>query len=209
MSLKLALFASGGGTNALNLLSVSKNLKNIEIVLVIVDQIASPLPGIIADQFPGVKAELVTAPNLKDSKLRRQMHEKAILALLRESKVDWIFLAGYMRIMGETLLDEYSTPGNPRIVNIHPSLLPAYPGLHAYERAFEAGDLVSGVTIHFVDSGMDTGPIIVQEPFERKPGDTLVQFSERGKALEWKLYGEVLKKLSENQTLVPKISRNS
>lgn len=201
MKLRVALFASGGGTNALNLLQVSEKLSGLEIALVIVDQASSPLPKLIGERFPAVSVRLITAPNIADKIERKIAHENLMVAALREARIDWIFLAGYMRLIGPTLLNEYSPDGNSRIVNIHPSLLPAYPGLHAYERAFEARDAFGGITIHFVDAGMDTGPVLVQEKFKREENDTLQAFMGRGKALEWKLYGDLLKRLSEEKTL--------
>jgi phosphoribosylglycinamide formyltransferase-1 len=106
-----------------------------------------------------------------------------------------------MRIIGETLLDAYSSQDESRIVNIHPSLLPAYPGLHAYERAFAAQDKNGGVTVHLVDAGMDTGPVLAQKSFPREAGDTLQSFTERGLALEWKLYGDILRQLHDTKNL--------
>jgi phosphoribosylglycinamide formyltransferase-1 len=106
-----------------------------------------------------------------------------------------------MRIIGPTLLETYSKNGKSRIVNIHPSLLPAYPGLHAYESAYQANEKKSGVTIHRVDAGVDTGPILLQQSFERAPTDSLSDFMDKGKALEWKMYAQVLKKLDEQGDL--------
>ena len=209
MSLRLALFASGGGTNALNLLEVAKDLPELEIALVIVDQATSPLLKILSEKFPKLTVKLISMPTGNDVKTRKQAHEKLILDELKEHRIDWIFLAGYMRMVGPTLLAEYSSQGKSHIVNIHPSLLPAYPGLHAYERAFAANDQKSGVTIHLVDSGMDTGTILVQESFERLPNDTLQNFMDRGKALEWRLYGDILKTLARTKTLEPKSLRTS
>ena len=204
MSLRCALFASGAGSNALNLLEVSKTLPNLSFALVTVDQALSPLPDRVRELHPGIPVELIAAPKESDLKKRRALHEAEILKALRAHQIEWIFLAGYMRIIGETLLDEYSADGKSRIVNIHPSLLPAYPGLHAYESAFNANDKVGGVTIHLVDAGTDTGPVLAQKSFEREPSDTLESFMNRGKALEWKLYADILKQLNDTGTLQPK-----
>ena len=185
--MKVAIFASGTGSNALNLLRTARELKSLEIPLLIVDQKSSSLPVAVGKEFPNVKVAVIEAPN----KIRAE-HEKLILGQLREYQIDWCFLAGYMRLLGPTLLTEFKS----HIVNIHPSLLPKYPGLHAYEQAFEAGDPISGVTIHFVDEGLDTGPVIAQRSFERHQGDTLESFIERGKKLEWSLYSGVLRRLN-------------
>src|SRR5699024_12376893 len=90
----------------------------------------------------------------------KEDYEKERLTKLERLKVEWIVLAGYMRIVGETLLEAYKN----RIVNVHPSLLPSFPRKDAVGQAIDAGVKVSGVTIHFVDEGVDTGPIIAQEP---------------------------------------------
>jgi phosphoribosylglycinamide formyltransferase-1 len=201
VKLRLALFASGGGTNALNLLKTAKDLKNLSFDLLMVDQKSSPLPALVAKEYPHVLVAVIPSPEAEDAKQRKIQHEQQILSILEECKIDWIFLAGYMRIIGPTLLSAFTTHGKSRVVNIHPSLLPAYPGLHAYERAFQANEDMSGVTIHLVDSGVDTGPILFQESFERKETEDLVQFIERGKSLEWQLYAKALKQLDERGEL--------
>jgi len=180
--------------NAMNLLRTAASLGQLEIPLMIVDQKNSPLPEKVKAEFPQVSVaviEVMKGPN------RRADHEQRILTQLREFSIDWCFLAGYMRLIGPTLLNEYKTGATSRIVNIHPSLLPKYPGLHAYEQAFEAGDLISGVTIHFVDDGLDSGPVILQGEFQRLQSDDLESFIERGKKLEWSLYSRVLTQLND------------
>ena len=212
MTLNLAILASGSGTNALNLLSVARNLDGIKIVLLIVDQSKSPLLNIAKERYPELPVMLIEEPSvefIQDSKGRKLHHEKAILKELQQHHVDWIFLAGYMRLLGETLLGAFTANGQSKIVNIHPSLLPAYPGLHAYERAFQANDVKAGVTIHLVDEGVDTGSILAQESFERKPSDTLKDFVERGKTLEWNLYAQILKELSKARVLNPMNARKA
>jgi phosphoribosylglycinamide formyltransferase-1 len=208
VSLRVAIFASGGGTNALNLLKVAEETAGLQVAVVVVDQVSSPLPEIVQKKFPNVPVAIVPAPKAKEVENWKAVHEAMILGVLQEHRVEWIFLAGYMRLIGETLLAAYSSGNASRIVNIHPSLLPAYPGLHSYERAFEANEAVGGVTIHLVDSGVDTGPVLVQQSFERLPGDTLAHFIDRGKKLEWQLYGEVLRTLAKQKNLQPAMMRN-
>ena len=89
----------------------------------------------------------------------KEAFEKEILKKLEEYEIDYVILAGYMRLIGPTLLEAYGG----KIINIHPSLLPSFPGKDAVGQALEAGVKVTGVTIHYVDAGMDTGPIIAQE----------------------------------------------
>ena len=116
-------------------------------------------------------------------------YEKALLQLLQEQEIDLIVLAGYMRIIGKTLLSHYSN----RILNIHPSLLPSFPGLRGIKDAYEYGVKVTGVTVHLVDDGVDTGPIIAQEPVMILPEDTLESLEEKIHQTEHRLYPKVLR----------------
>ena len=116
-------------------------------------------------------------------------YEKALLQLLQEQQIDLIVLAGYMRIIGQTLLSHYSN----RILNIHPSLLPCFPGLHGIKDAYEYGVKVTGVTVHLVDDGVDTGPIIAQEPVMILPEDTLESLEEKIHQTEHRLYPKILR----------------
>lgn len=116
-------------------------------------------------------------------------YEKALLQLLQEQEIDLIVLAGYMRIIGQTLLSHYSN----RILNIHPSLLPSFPGLHGIKDAYEYGVKVTGVTVHLVDDGVDTGPIIAQEPVMILAEDTLESLEEKIHQTEHRLYPKVLR----------------
>lgn len=116
-------------------------------------------------------------------------YEETLLQLLQEQEIDLIVLAGYMRIIGQTLLSHYSN----RILNIHPSLLPSFPGLHGIKDAYEYGVKVTGVTVHLVDDGVDTGPIIAQEPVMILPEDTLESLEEKIHQTEHRLYPKVLR----------------
>ena len=116
-------------------------------------------------------------------------YEEALLQLLQEQQIDLIVLAGYMRIIGQTLLSHYSN----RILNIHPSLLPSFPGLHGIKDAYEYGVKVTGVTVHLVDDGVDTGPIIAQEPVIILPEDSLESLEEKIHQTEHRLYPKVLR----------------
>jgi phosphoribosylglycinamide formyltransferase-1 len=147
----------------------------------------------IARSF-GVKAEAV------DSKgLTRQQHEENLVERLANHSVDYVVMAGYMRILTPFFLKHFQDPaGYYRVVNIHPSLLPAFPGKSAYEEAFEHGVRVSGITVHLVDCQVDHGPILAQEPFPRLDNDSLDSFKSRGLAVEHQLYPAVLQNISQN-----------
>lgn len=125
----------------------------------------------------------------------KKAYEEALLALLEKEQIDLIVLAGYMRIIGKTLLSHFAN----RIVNIHPSLLPSFPGLHGIKDAYEYGVKITGVTIHWVDDGVDTGPIIAQEPIVILPDDSLESLEAKIHQVEHRLYPNVLRKiLNEN-----------
>lgn len=127
-------------------------------------------------------------------------HETEILAVLSDYKIDWILLAGYMRILGHDLLSAFYDPvlGENRVINIHPSLLPAFRGKDAYERSFDSGQN-SGITIHFVNDQIDEGRIILQAGFPRKAEDRFEDFQKRGMELEYQLYRQAIDLLCEDQ----------
>lgn len=118
-------------------------------------------------------------------------YETSILELLEQHQIDLIVLAGYMKIVGETLLTSYEG----RIINIHPAYLPEFPGAHGIEDAWKAGVSESGVTVHWVDSGVDTGQIIKQVRVPRLADDTIETFEARIHEAEYQLYPEVLREL--------------
>lgn len=122
-------------------------------------------------------------------------YETAVVDALSRHGVSLVVLAGYMRIVGRVLLERF--PG--RILNIHPSLLPSFPGLHAQQQALEHGVRFSGCTVHFVDAGMDTGPIIGQRAVPVLPGDTEDTLSARILEQEHELYAECLRRVTEEQ----------
>lgn len=195
----IAIFASGAGSNALNLIQAAATLSEIKVACLVVDTDSSPLPEIVKSKNPEIKIyKLLPNMSLKGQQ-RKEEHETRIVNALKEEKVEWILLAGYMRILGPTLLQAFTN----KIINIHPSLLPLYPGVDSYRRAFDDGVTESGVTIHIVDSGVDTGPVIMQEKFPRLPSDTLADFVQRGKEIEWRLYPKVLEKINQSASLLP------
>lgn len=195
----IGLMASGAGSNALNLIEAAKSYKNVRVACLIVDTLDSPLPEIVRQKYPMLPVHRILPMGGLKGQERKSEHEKRILETLTTHEVSYVCLAGYMRILGPLLLDTFRN----RIVNIHPSLLPLYPGIDSYKRAFEDKVTESGVTIHLVDEGVDTGPIIFQEKFPRLETDTLADFVQRGKEIEWRLYPLVLKKLNESATLLP------
>lgn len=121
----------------------------------------------------------------------KEAYEEAIVALLDEHEIDLICLAGYMKIVGPTLLDAYEG----RIINIHPAYLPEFPGAHGIDDAWDADVDQSGVTIHWVDSGVDSGQVIKQVRIPRLSEDTIETFEARIHEMEYQLYPQVLDSL--------------
>lgn len=183
---RAAVFASGTGSNFEVIMEA--NLR-CEIKLLICDQ---PNALVVA------KAKQYRVPTFvfkASDYSTKQAYEHDILQQLRNKGIQWIFLAGYMRIIGETLLTAY--PG--KIINIHPSLLPAFPGKDAIRQAVEAKAQQTGVSIHYVDEGIDTGPIIAQESLSIFPNDTVDSLKKRIQQVEHRLYPQVINELMVNE----------
>lgn len=182
---KFAVFASGSGSNfqAINEAVEEGSLEG-EVVLVVSDK-----PGAFVVER-AEKAGIDMLAIKPASFPSKAAYEQVILEKLRELEVEWIVLAGYMRLVGDVLLDAYPN----RIVNIHPSLLPAFPGKDAIGQAMEHGVKVTGVTVHYVDAGMDTGPIIAQQAVEVVERDR-EKTEERIHEVEHGLYTRALQQL--------------
>jgi phosphoribosylglycinamide formyltransferase-1 len=187
---KIAVFASGSGSNFQALAdAVKAGQLSCEIALLVCDK-----PGAYAIE----RAEKADVPSLvispKDFASKAD-YEKEILQKLQMSEVELIVLAGYMRLIGETLLSAYEG----RIVNIHPSLLPSFPGKDAIGQAFQAKVKITGVTVHYVDEGMDTGPIIAQEAVKMDENETRESLEAKIHGVEHQLYPNVIQKLCSGE----------
>lgn len=191
--LRLAVLASGRGSNFLAILAaIRRGDLNAEIAVLVSDQ-----PGALALEraaAEGIPAVLVERRLFPD----RRSYEAEIIRELTRRSVDVVVLAGYMRLVGKELLQAYPH----RILNIHPALLPSFTGLHAQRQALEYGVKFSGCTVHLVDDGMDTGPIIAQAVAPVLPGDTEDDLSDRILAREHKLYSQVLQWLAEGRVYI-------
>lgn len=182
---KFAVFASGSGTNFQAIYDAVQEGKLAgEAVLVVTDK---PDAFIVERAEKAGIATLAIKPSSFSSK---SAYEQAILEKLTELNVEWIVLAGYMRLIGDVLLEAFPN----RIINIHPSLLPAFPGKDAIGQAMGHGVKVTGVTVHYVDAGMDTGTIIAQQAVEVVEGDR-VQTEKRIHDVEHALYTKALQQL--------------
>lgn len=183
---KIAVFASGTGSNFQALVdAVKAGTLEAEIRLLVCDQ---PSASVLQRARKEEIDWLSISP--KDF-LDKGAFETEIVQQLKLRDVEFIVLAGYMRLIGSTLLQEY--PG--AIVNIHPSLLPAFPGKDAIGQALDAGVQVSGLTIHYVDAGMDTGPIIAQKEIRILSDDSRDDLQKRIQQQEHLIYPEILQEL--------------
>lgn len=182
---KIAIFASGSGSNFAALEAACHEGKiAAEVVLLITDK-----PGAFVVQRANEASVPVVAfdPKSFDSK---EAYEEAILKELTIVGAEWLVLAGYMRLVGNVLLEAYPN----KIVNIHPSLLPSFPGKDAIGQAIRHGVKVTGVTVHLVDAGMDTGPILAQQAVPVVDGDEEAT-AEAIHVVEHALYKEILNEL--------------
>jgi len=184
--LRTAVLASGRGSNLQALLDeCSKGSLPIEIVGVGSDQ-----PGAVAlerSEAVGIPTRVFQVSGYP----HRQAQEEDILIWMREKRVELLLLAGYMKVLGPEFIRQANFP----VMNIHPSLLPAFPGLHAQRQALEYGVKVSGCTVHLVDEGLDTGPIILQEAVSVLPEDTEESLAQRILKVEHRLYPEAVRLL--------------
>lgn len=181
---RVVVFISGGGSNMVALADACAAPDfPAEIVAVISDK---PTAGGLAKAAQRGIATHVFERRAYASKAE---HEAAILAALAALSPDIICLAGYMRLLSA----DFIRPYEGRILNIHPSLLPLFPGLHTHQRALDAGMMVAGCTVHFVTEGMDEGPIVAQSVVPVLPGDTSDSLAARVLTVEHRSYAQALR----------------
>ena len=195
MLLKLAILISGRGSNMKAILDAIKK-QNIPINPVVIISNKPTAKGLrIAKKF-GVKTEIIESKGFQGN---RWEYDQKIMHILSKyditPKNSLICLAGFMRILSPEFIKKFKN----RILNIHPSILPAFPGLDAQRQAIESGVDHSGCTVHFVDEGVDTGPIIVQETVKIKNDDTEETLSKRILAKEHKAYVKAVKLIAEKK----------
>ncbi|MBE3090955.1 MAG: phosphoribosylglycinamide formyltransferase [Candidatus Atribacteria bacterium] len=135
--------------------------------------------------------------NFKEFK-NREDYDKEIIKTLKEKKIELVVLAGYMRILSPYFIRTYKN----KIINIHPALLPSFPGLHAQRQTFEYGAKVSGCTVHFVDEGVDSGPIILQKAVEVSDDDTEESLAEKILKEEHQIYPRAIQLFSEGRLII-------
>lgn len=163
-------------------------IPNAEIVVVICDK--ADAAGVQSAPARGIETLVIERKGRQ-----REAHEATIIGALRERRVDLICLAGYMRLLSPCFIEAF----RGRILNIHPSLLPSFPGLDAQRQALEYGVKFTGCTVHFVDETLDAGPIIAQRVVPVLDGDTVATLSARILEQEHQLYPEAVALVLERQ----------
>lgn len=181
--MRVAIFASGSGSNFQALVESFKK-----------EEIPGKLVCLFCDQEEAYvikRAEKENIPYFVLPKKKTQTkadYEKQIIHLLKTASVDLICLAGYMKILGKELLEAYPN----RIINLHPSLLPKFKGAHSIEEFYNSSEKETGITIHLVDQGVDTGPIIFQKKISRQEQDSLEDLTEKIHELEHRYYPKII-----------------
>jgi phosphoribosylglycinamide formyltransferase 1 len=187
---RVVIVASGEGTNAQAIIEASQREPGPYVVAAVICD--RPSAGVIA------RAEKLGIPltllRRKDY-LTREAFDAALVAALRQHHAELVVLAGFMRIVGKPVLEAF--PG--AVINIHPALLPSFPGLEAQTQALKAGVRVSGCTVHFVDDGVDTGPIIAQAVVDVRVDDDLATLTSRIRRQELALYPEVVRLITSGK----------
>lgn len=189
--MKIAVFVSGNGTNLQALIDAGKNKKlgQGEITLVVCDK--PQAYALTRAATAGIKTFVLE----KKGFTSREEYDKRIALELKKEKIELIVLAGFMRILSGDFVDEYYG----RMLNIHPSLLPAFKGAHAIRDAYESGIKEAGVTVHFVTKELDSGPIVLQDKVTRTPEDTLETLEEKIHKVEHRLYPEAVRLFAEGK----------
>lgn len=176
----IAVLASGSGTN-LQALIDTPGVRS-HIALVVSDN--ADAHALVRARDAGIEAFVVAWEDFDD----RSEFSSAVADAVEESGAKGVVLAGFMRVLAPSFIDRFPL----RVLNVHPSLLPAFPGAHAVEHALEHGVKLTGVTVHFVDEKVDNGPIIAQVPVQVLPDDTVESLHSRIKVVEHRLYPEVV-----------------
>jgi len=187
---KLAVLVSGRGSN-LQAIIDSIDREELDAHLSIVISNTKDTMALKRAEKHGIKTIFIDPSTYLNSK----EYDKALVLKLKEFSIDLICLAGYMRILGEEVIQTFEK----KIINIHPSLLPAFPGLNAQKQAINHGVKFSGCTVHFVDSGVDSGPIILQTVVPVYDNDDEKSLSKRILEQEHYLYPKAIKMIQENK----------
>ena len=181
---RLGVLLSGSGTNMENIARhIEEGKLDASIEVVISDR--KDAYGLVRAKKRGIRAVFVDPASFPD----RESYDRELVRILEEHRVDLVILAGYMRLVSKPFLEAFPM----KVMNIHPALLPAFPGTSGVADALEYGVKVTGVTVHFVDEGVDTGPIILQEAVPVLPTDDVDTLHQRLHQVEYRLYPEAIR----------------
>jgi len=198
--IRLGVLASGGGTNLQAILDACAARRISAEVAVVV----SNLPG--AGALDRARRAGVTTEVLPSKGVDRDAYDLRLVEVLRARRVDLVCLAGYMRLVTPAFLHAFgpgpASRGCPRVVNVHPGLLPSFPGLHAQRQCVEYGARFAGCTVHFVDEGTDTGPVIVQAVVPVRPGESEETLAQRILEQEHRIYPQAIQWFAEGRLSV-------
>ncbi len=187
---KLGILISGRGSNMMSIVGACEvGEVPAEVALVVSNKAGAP--GLQWARDHGLPTAALPHEGFPD----REAHDRAVVEHLQEAGVEWVCLAGYMRLLSRVFIDAYAN----RILNIHPALLPAFPGLHAQQKAWEWGAKISGCTVHLVDLELDHGPIVVQRAVPVLESDDAETLSARILEQEHRAYPEALRRLLEGR----------
>ncbi len=181
---RIAVFASGYGSNLQAIIDYSQK-KDISGSIVLVLSNNADSYALKRAEKNSIRSVCIEPGGFKD----RAAFDAEILMVLSKEKIDLIVLAGYMLLLGEEIVGNYQN----RILNIHPALLPAFKGLHGIKDAYDYGVRVTGVTVHFVDNGLDSGPIIFQQAVILDQDDSLEMIGKKIHEVEHKVYPEAIR----------------
>lgn len=191
--LRLGILASGGGTNLQAIIDrIQDGTLNAEIALILSNKSAAG--ALRRGRQAGIPTLCIDHRQYPD----RIDFDRAMIAALTEAGVELVVMAGFMRLLSDEFLDAFPN----RIMNIHPALLPAFPGLNAQQQALRHGARITGCTVHFVDSGVDTGPIIIQAAVPVLEDDTEKTLAARILRQEHRIYPEAVRLYAEGRLRV-------
>lgn len=190
---RIAVFCSGEGTNLQAVIDAVRR-KKLKATLTLVVSDRPRAFALKRAERAGIETAVVRPREYPS----RELYEQALLHLLKARRVEAVVLAGFMRILSPTFIRAY----RHRILNIHPALLPSFRGMNAVAEALAYGVRLTGVTVHLVDEGVDTGPIVLQESVAVKPADTEKTLHERIHGLEHRLYPQAIALLLQEKLRV-------
>lgn len=188
---KIVILASGSGSNTESIIRYAQAHNTYHVSTVISDK----SEALVLQRAKNLGVEVETVIKTKDES--KMQFEERLVHVIQKHQPDWIVLAGFMKLLSKNFLMNFYDQKIKqfKVVNIHPSLLPLFPGKEAYDQSFKSGMPEYGCTIHFVDEGMDTGKMIYQERLRKIEGEDFEVFKARGLAAENRIYPIILEKL--------------